>query len=139
MDKLTNLSLAARLLRLRMSLPTLLHYLHSPIYYPQWILYCQYTIKGHCSHVPFLDDAIGAPIFNASAFIESRPPELSVDMNHPACYWESAALMPGLENFAINPHAGSVSIRKDIVLGGLIKEGMEMTKLSLRKIDSSIG
>ena len=34
-----------------MSLPTLLHSIHSPIYSPQWILYCQYTSKGDCTPV----------------------------------------------------------------------------------------
>ena len=82
---------------------------------------------------------LGAPKFNASAFIESRLPELSVSMNHPACSWESAALMPGLEDFCDKRCTLCLcQIRKDIVLGELIKEGMEMTKLSLRKIDSYI-
>ena len=135
---MTNLSLGTRLLQPRMSLPTLVHSMHSPIYSPQWILYCQYTIKGHCLHVPLSRwcywgsqiQCIRLHRVEATWIIGKHEPSGVLLGKRSSHAW-----VGGL----CNKHRtlNLCQIRKDIVIRELKKEGIEMAELSQRKVDSS--
>ena len=130
---LTDLSLAAKILRPGICLPALLRSTYSPGYL---VLHDQDTITGHCRHTPCFDYTIGAPKYPHISFHR--------DIRIIGKYESSGAL---LAKRSFHAWVGALcdqrrmsdpcQTRMDIVLGELKKEGMETAELSLRKIDSS--
>ena len=59
-------------------------------------------LRDMSTHSLFSVMLSGLPNFHIHTFIESRPPELSVNMDHLTRSWKSAAFAPGLEDFVIN-------------------------------------